>query len=98
MITVEDKIRTFSKYVYDKELKIKEELVSETREKYDRMLEGKKKELVDQYNIKETKQKKKIELEAQKILSQSKMKARDKIFESKNAIMEDLLSSVLDEL
>ncbi|MBF7096558.1 V-type ATP synthase subunit E [Alkalibacter mobilis] len=98
MITVEDKIRTFSKYVYEKELKIKEDVLSETKARLDRIVEEKQKEILEKCSTLETKQKKKIELEAQKKISQAKLKARDEVFEVKNMMMEDLISLVNGEL
>ena len=94
MITVEDKIRTFSKYVYDKEVKQKDEVLQQEMAKQERLRKEAKERLEDKTFASISKQKKKLDLEAQRMLSAAKQEARDILHETRGKLYGDLLEEM----
>ncbi|SHE90370.1 ATP synthase E subunit [Alkalibacter saccharofermentans DSM 14828] len=98
VITVEDKIRTFSKYVYEKELNEAENLIKEAELKSEKNIKESELKAKEKCEIRNVKLKKKHELERQKVVSKAKITARDKVFKLKNRLLEDLEDSIESSL
>ncbi|QSX08330.1 hypothetical protein J0B03_11150 [Alkalibacter rhizosphaerae] len=94
MITVEDKIRTFSKYVYEKEVKQKDEALQKEKVKQEQIREEAKSRILGKNEIQLAKQKKKLDLEAQRIISSAKSEARNINHQIKAGIQKDLKDSM----
>lgn len=95
MITVEDKIRTFSNFVYEKEVKNTNQRIQELEEKNKKVLETKQKELEDKCISLNKKMNKKIELETQKIISAAKLEAKDKVLNTKKDVLQRFMDEIL---
>lgn len=95
MITVEDKIRTFSKYVYDKEIKQKEELLRNELAKQEKTRKESEVRLQEENERQEVKQKKKLDLEALRTVASAKSEARNLKHKVKREIQKDLNRSIL---
>ncbi|NTW72203.1 MAG: hypothetical protein HGA49_08190 [Eubacteriaceae bacterium] len=98
MITVEDKIRTFSKYVYEKEVNLANKAVAETEGKYAEILEENKKSLMAKSIAQKNKMDKRIFLDAQKIISKAKMDARSLQLNLKSEIFNKFLEDIKKDL
>lgn len=98
MITVEDKIRTFSKYVYDKQVKKSDEMVKDLEEKGKLTLEAKQNELENKYNSTVEKSLTKAEEESQKIISAAKVEAKNSILNLKGNLLSQLKNEILQSL
>jgi vacuolar-type H+-ATPase subunit E/Vma4 len=94
MITVEDKIRTFSKYVYDKEVKQKEAALQQADAKFRAQQKEAESRILEKGESTATKQKKKLDMEAQRILSVAKLEARNWIHQIKGGIQKDLIAAM----
>ncbi|MFZ7131734.1 MAG: V-type ATP synthase subunit E [Eubacteriales bacterium] len=94
MITVEDKLRTFSKYVYEKEVTISNTKLEELEENNQEVLLQNKKEIMDKCALLEEKMRNKMNMDSQKILSIAKMEAKNKSLDIRNRI----LNSLMDEI
>ncbi len=95
MITVEDKIRTFSKYVYDKQVKKSDEMVKDLEEKSKLTLETKQNEFENKYNSTVKKSLTKAEEESQKIISAAKVEAKNSILNLKGDLLSQLKNEIL---
>ncbi|SJZ41177.1 V-type ATP synthase subunit E [Garciella nitratireducens] len=98
MITVEDKISTFSKYVYDKELELSNQKLEEVEKKNKEVIQSKQKEIEKKCMDLNRKMHKKIELESQKIISNAKLEARNKTLTIKKELLEQFMQEILDSL
>ncbi|RBP42774.1 V-type ATP synthase subunit E [Garciella nitratireducens] len=98
MITVEDKISTFSKYVYDKELELSNQKLEEVEKKNKEVIQSKQKEIEKKCIDLNRKMHKKIELESQKIISNAKLEARNKTLTIKKELLEQFMQEILDSL
>ncbi|WP_303860525.1 V-type ATP synthase subunit E [Alkalibaculum bacchi] len=98
MITVEDKIRTFSKYVYDKQVKKSNEVTKDMDEKNKLLLEIKQKELEEKYSTLTEKSMKNAEAESQKIISTAKLEAKNSILNLKRDLLMQFSGEVLQSL
>jgi len=98
MITVEDKIRTFSKYVYEKELNEAENIIKEAEEKSRNIIKEAELKAKEKCNIFDKKYRKKQELECQKTIAKAKIAARNMEFELKNKLMDELEKSIEQKL
>lgn len=95
MITVEDKIRAFSKYVYDKQVKNSNNMIKDIEEKNMLALEAKQRELEDKYNSVIEKTLIKTETESQKIISSAKIEAKNSILNLKGNLLSQLNGEIL---
>lgn len=95
MITVEDKIRTFSKYVYDKEVKKSNELVKEIEDKNKEILETKHKDIEAKCISLNSKMNKKIEMDTQKIISKAKIEAKNSALNAKKDLLEKFTQEII---
>ncbi|RBP63902.1 vacuolar-type H+-ATPase subunit E/Vma4 [Alkalibaculum bacchi] len=95
MITVEDKIRAFSKYVYDKQVKNSNNMIKDIEEKNMLALEAKQRELEDKYNSVIEKTLIKTEIESQKIISSAKIEAKNSILNLKGNLLSQLNGEIL---
>jgi len=98
MVTVEDKIRTFSKYVYGKEVKISNQMIKETEDRNKELLESKQQEIALKCTLLEEKVNKKIEGECQKILSKAKMDAKSKSLHAKRELLDTFVQDIVSTL
>lgn len=98
MVTVEDKIRTFSKYVYEKEVKISNQMIKEVDDKNKELLENKQEEIASKCTLLEDKVNKKIEGECQKILSKAKMYAKSKNLHVKRELIDTFIQEIVASL
>lgn len=98
MITVEDKIRTFSKYVYEKEVNISQKRLQDSEEKNTNLFQQSKKEIDDKKSALEEKMKNKTNLDSQKIISVAKMKAKNKLLETRNNILDSFLHEIEESI
>lgn len=102
MITIEDKIRTFSKYVYDKEVKQKDGVLQVELSKQERIRREAKERMEEKSSAALSRQKKKLDLEAQRMLATAKQEARNILHETRRSLYEDLLQTmkknILDHL
>lgn len=98
MITVEDKIRTFSKYVYEKEVKISNYMIKEKEDQNKELLESKQQDIASRCTLLEDKVNKKIEGECQKILSKAKMDAKSKSLHVKRELMDTFIQEIVSTL
>lgn len=98
MITVEDKIRTFSKYVYDKEIKQREEILKEELAKQEHLRKESETRLHEESEKQEVKQKKKLDLEAQRMIAGAKTESRNLRHKVKRTIHKDLTKSILQAI
>ena len=98
MVTVEDKIRTFSKYVYEKEVKISNQMIKEIEDKNKELLESKQQEIASKCTLLEEKMTKKTEEESQKILSKAKMNAKNRVLHVKRELMDTFIQEIISTL
>lgn len=98
MVTVEDKIRTFSKYVYEKEVKKSNQIIKEVEDKNKELLESKKQDISTKYALLEEKVNKRIEGECQKILSEAKMDAKSKSLQIKRELLDTFIQEIISSL
>ncbi|MFZ7121028.1 MAG: V-type ATP synthase subunit E [Eubacteriaceae bacterium] len=94
MITVEDKIKIFSKYVLEKELQLSKKEIKELEEKNEERLQECTFEIEKKRDSIVSKSNNKTEIESNKILSKGNTEARNKILKTRN----DLLDSLMSEL
>lgn len=98
MVTIEDKIRLFSKIVYDK---IDEELNEEMKK-----IEAEREEIIkkEETKIQEEKERalkeinRKSQLKAREIISKAKFDMKREILELREKIIDDTLKDIIDEL
>lgn len=98
MITVEDKIRTFSKYVYEKEVKHSQSLLDEVQDKNQEVLQEKKTEINKKCSLLEDKKKNSIKVDSQKIISVAKMEAKNNVLGTRNKVLDLLINEIKDSL
>ncbi|MPW24618.1 hypothetical protein GC105_02270 [Alkalibaculum sp. M08DMB] len=94
MITVEDKIRTFSKYVYDKEVRKANKLLAEIDSKNMEITDSKRKEIETKCSLLNEKMSKNIQIKSQKILSTAKIDSKKMLLN----VQKDLLNSFISEI
>ncbi len=96
MITVEDKISTFSKYVYDKELRLSNQVLQQLEDKNKKILQAKQEEIERKCNNLEKKMNKKMEMESQKIISNAKLEAKNKLLNTKKELLDQFIQEILN--
>lgn len=94
MITVEDKIKIFSKYVLEKELQLSKKEIKELEEKNEERLQECTFEIEKKRDSIVSKSNSKIEIESNKILSKSNTEARNKILKTRNNLLDSLMSEL----
>lgn len=95
MITVEDKIRAFSKYVYEKQVKNSNATIKNVEEENKLALENKKTELENKYDTVMERTLTKTEAESQKMISSAKVEAKKSILNLKEDLLRELNTEIL---
>lgn len=96
MITVEDKISTFSKYVYDKEFRLSNQVLQQLEDQNKKSLQAKQEEIERKCSNLEKKMNKKMEMESQKIISNAKLEAKNKFLNTKKELLDQFIQEILN--
>jgi vacuolar-type H+-ATPase subunit E/Vma4 len=98
MITVEDKIKTFSNYVYEKEIKNSYKLIHEIENKNNEILNNKQKEIDTKCLELKNRMNKKIKSDTQKIISNVNLQTKEKILNLKRELLNDFKQEIINSL
>lgn len=94
MINIQDKVKLFSKIVYDKVQKENQDIVDQYNEKYGDLLNQKKQEYQQEAENIEKQSLKNIQAEETKILSKARMESKDMLLKKR----QQLFDKTVDEL
>jgi vacuolar-type H+-ATPase subunit E/Vma4 len=95
MITIEEKLKLFTKIVYDKVEKENQRAVEEFNEKFGNIIEQKKQEFVKEANELSIQSLKKIENEKLHIISKAKIEEKKILLERRKRIFDEALSGLM---
>lgn len=98
MISVEDKIKTFSKYVYKKELSNSYQLINNVERKNNEIINKKQKEIEENSLKLKNKMNKKINNDSQKIISKARLQAKEKVLHLKKELLKDFTQEITNSL
>lgn len=95
MITIEEKLKLFTKIVYDKVEKENQRAVNEFNNEYGNIIEQKKQEFTTDANEMLEKSKKNIEKEKQHIISRARMEEKRILLERRGEIFEETIRELI---
>ncbi|MTI48778.1 V-type ATP synthase subunit E family protein [Sporosalibacterium faouarense] len=94
MITIEEKLNTFSKMIFEKEQKEADEKLKNMREENQRIIENHKKEISKKCNLLIEKKVKEAKTKKNEMTSKASLEARNKILNEKKRMLADLVCEI----
>lgn len=95
MITIEEKLKLFTKIVYDKVEKENQKVINEFNNEYGNILEQKKNEFTSEANEMMEKSAKNIKKEKQHIISRARMEEKRMLLERRGEIYEETIEELI---
>ncbi|HCX65644.1 MAG TPA: hypothetical protein DHN33_10600 [Eubacteriaceae bacterium] len=98
MITLEDKIKTFSKYVYEKERRSSEMKLDVHRKQNEERIQKEMEKIKAQCELQKERQKNTLEMQRNKKLSELKRELRKRCYQEKKQIRKELMDKIAQAL
>lgn len=95
MITIEEKLKLFTKIVYDKVEKENQKVINEFNDEYGNVLEQKKNEFTTEANEMMEKSTKNIKKEKQHIISRARMEEKRMLLEKRGEIYDETIEELI---